>query len=107
MTAEKKSILKELKQILEGRFGGALIDVVLFGSQLKGSDNADSDFDVLIILEETPGWKVEREIFDLCYDIDLKYGIITDVHVLSKSDLSEPKGRQPIFVNALADGMHV
>ncbi len=49
-------------------------------------------------------WKLEREISDVCYDIDLKFGILRDTHVLSESDLTTPRGKQPIFVNAINKG---
>jgi len=42
----------------------------------------------------------------LCYEIDLKYGIITDTHILSEEELGSLRGKQPIFMNALTNGFH-
>jgi len=106
MKIDKKVVLKDLNNLLRVRFGDDLRDVVLFGSQANGTAHKDSDYDFLIVLKEKVDWKIEREISDLCYEIDLKYDIITDIHILSEGELSTIRGRQPIFVNALANGLY-
>jgi hypothetical protein len=44
---------------------------------------------------------MQRQISDLCYEIELKYNIITDTHIISEKEFSELRGKQPIFVNAI------
>jgi predicted nucleotidyltransferase len=102
MTDKKYIIVKDLKSILSDRFKDNLKHLILFGSQLSDNANQDSDYDILILLKQKVDWKTEREISDLCYEIDLKYGIITDTHILSEEDLNTPRGKQPVFVNALS-----
>lgn len=106
MTEEKIKILTDLKRSLSERFNENLKDVVLFGSQLTENYSKDSDYDILIIVKQNTDWELEREISDICYDIDLKYGILTDTHVLSISDLDSPRGKQPIFLNAISKGYY-
>lgn len=89
------------------RLNDNLIDIVLFGSQLSGKNNQNSDYDILILVKNNFGWKFEKEISDICYDIDLKYGILTDTHVLSETELASLRGRQPIFANAVQRGLRV
>jgi predicted nucleotidyltransferase len=79
----------------------------LFGSQVYGNSHKDSDYDLLVILKDKADWKIEREISDMCYEIDLKYNIITDTHIISEPELSTLRGKQPIFVNAISNGLHV
>ena len=79
---------------------------MLFGSPANGTAHKDSDYDFLIILKQKVDWKTEGEISDLCYEIDLNYDILTDLHVLSEGELSTIRGRQPIFVDALANGLY-
>ncbi|PKP41966.1 MAG: nucleotidyltransferase domain-containing protein [Bacteroidetes bacterium HGW-Bacteroidetes-12] len=107
MTEEKIKILIDLKKSLSKRFNEDLKDVVLFGSQLTEDNSKDSDYDILIIVKRKTNWELEREISDICYDIDLKYGILTDTHVLGESELNSPRGKQPIFINAISNGYHV
>ena len=91
--------------LLKKRFADDLKDVVLFGSHANGPTRKDSDYDILIILKNKPDWVIEREISDLCYEVDLKYNLTTDTHVIGEPELNTLRGKQPIFVNAIATGL--
>ena len=106
MSINNKQILSEIKVSLMSRFSDNLRDVVLFGSQASGRQHKDSDYDILIVLKNKVGWREEREISDLCYNIELKYNIITDTHIISEPELSTLRGTQPIFINALEKGIY-
>ncbi|MEI6048854.1 MAG: nucleotidyltransferase domain-containing protein [Bacteroidota bacterium] len=106
MRVNKHVILKELSHLLKDRFLDDLKDVVLFGSHIYGKAHKYSDYDFLIILKQKVDWKTEREISDICYEIDLKFNIITDIHIIGESELSTLRGKQPIFVNAISNGLH-
>ena len=106
MNSLKIKILQDLKQRLADRLEDNLKDVVLFGSQLTEKSSEDSDFDILIVVRNNKTWKLEREISDICYEVELEYGIITDSHILSESELNAPRGKQPIFLNAITKGYH-
>ena len=106
MTNSKLKILKDLKNNLLKRLGENLSDIILFGSQLSDLQNPESDYDILIIVKNKPDWKLEREISDICYEIHLKYGILTDTHILSETELNTPRGKQPVFVKAINQGFH-
>ena len=100
-------IVKELKQILVDKLGDDVAEVVLFGSQLKGTAHQDSDVDVLIVLNSDYDWKKKREISDLCYGIDLKYDIFLDTQLISLNELKNSiRGKHPLFTDALKEGYH-
>lgn len=106
MRKNNRVVLNDLSDLLKARFADNLKEVVLFGSRADGTAHKDSDYDFLIILKEKADWKTEREISDLCYEIDLKYNIVTDTHILSEEEFATLRGKQPIFVNALSNGLH-
>ena len=99
-------ILKELKAHLKKHLGNEIKEVILFGSRLSDMAENDSDYDILIIIKEKPDWPKRRIISDLCYDIELKYNIIMDKHLLGESELTSLRGRQPIFKKALKNGLY-
>ena len=103
---KNKKILNDLSNLLKSRFGSDIKDIILFGSQLTGKGKSDSDYDILIVMKKKTHWKIEREISDLCFEIDLKYGIITDTHILSEEEINSLRVKQPIFVNALSNGLY-
>jgi predicted nucleotidyltransferase len=107
MSSVEELILKDLQNILKLRFKDELLDFVLFGSKASGVSNADSDYDILIVLKNKPDWKLEREISDICFGIDLKYNVITDTLIISEPELRNLRGKQPVYVNALENGIRL
>ena len=105
MGTENKIIILELKNHLINNYGDSVKDVVLFGSHARGDSNNFSDYDVLIILKNDYSGKDENRILDLCYDINLKYEILLDVHIISNNELKSIRGKQPIFINAIKSGI--
>lgn len=104
---DSRLIVKELKRILTKNLGDDVAEVVLFGSQLKGTTQPDSDIDVLVVLKSDSGWKNRRKINDLCYKLDLKYEVFLDTQIISIQELNTGlRGKHPIFVNALKEGYH-
>lgn len=99
-------ILTELKNHLLQHYGHSIIEVILFGSRTHGDSKPDSDYDILILLDQDYSGKDENKILDLCYDICLKYNILFDVHLLSKEEINSIRGRQPVFVNAIKSGIY-
>ena len=106
MNANKNDILKDFSQILRLRFSDDLKDLVLFGSRISVNAQKDSDYDFLVILKQKADWKIEREISDLSYELELKYNIVTDTHILGELELTTLRGKQPIYVNAIEKGLH-
>ena len=70
-------ILKELKEVLSRSFGDKIDRVILFGSRCKGTGHTYSDYDILIILSTDYDWMMEDNILNICYDIDLKYDLLS------------------------------
>ena len=103
---DNRLILTDLKHRLKEQYTDSLRNVVLFGSQANNKSHEFSDYDILILLNQDYNRNDENKILDICYDIDLKYNIIIDAHLLSIKELDSKRGRQPIFVNALKNGIY-
>ena len=103
---DKMTILFDLKGKLKDQYPDSLKSVILFGSRAKGTNTGFSDFDVLILMDKDYTWRDENKILDICYDIDLKYNILIDAHLLSTKELNTLRGRQPLFMNALNYGIY-
>lgn len=103
----KQIILRALKTKLEEAYSDSIVSVILFGSQANNSAREDSDYDILILLKKEYSSKDETNILDLCYDIDLEYNILIDAHILSIQELNSLRGKQPIFVNAIKNGIYI
>lgn len=102
---DKHQILIDLKGRLQELSSVSINNIVLFGSQANDNANEFSDFDILILLTNDYTQKDEELILDICYEMDLKYDILIDVHLLSIKEINSKRGKQPIFVNALKNGV--
>ena len=103
---DKTQILIDLKRRLQDHDSVSINNIVLFGSQANNNANEFSDYDILIILNNDYTQQDEDQILDICYDVDLKYNILIDPHLLSIKEIASKRGKQPIFVNALKDGIY-
>ncbi len=100
-----RQAMQELKELLLQHFPDDIEKVILFGSQVTGQAREFSDYDVLLILKHTYDWKFKRKIFDTTYDIDLKYDILTDIKLISTSELQTIKGKLFFIQDALEHGV--
>ncbi len=102
----KTKIIQQLKKALKSKYGDRIKNLILFGSQASGTAAEYSDYDVLIITREKPDWRIEREISDICYEIELEHDIFIDTLIISEPELGTIRGKQPIYLNALKNGIY-
>lgn len=106
-TENNLRIIKSLKSLLKNHFGSNIQDVILFGSQLKGTSTQFSDYDILIILKNDYDWKYQDKITDVVYDMELDYNILFDKHLVSLNEIKNSlKGEEPIYKNAIKYGLY-
>lgn len=80
----EQEALKVLRTELKKRYNP--IDMRLFGSKARGESTLDSDIDVFIVLREV-NWKIEREIYDLCFEISLEHDVLISPIIFSEEEL--------------------
>ena len=76
-----KGILQEYVKGLLKIIGKDLKQVILYGSYARGEQDREeeiSDIDIMILvdLDEEDIKKIEKEVIDYSYDLDLKYDIL-------------------------------
>ena len=97
--------LNDLKQSLNLDF--QLIDLRLYGSKARGTADADSDIDVMIELEELHPTLYEK-VFDLLFDINLRYGVFISAVLFGRKELEDgPMSASPLFKAIERDGVRL
>jgi len=100
-----KAALSELKRALLKKFPEDIEKIILFGSRVTGSARKYSDYDILIVLKHDYSWEFKRVIQEVCWEIDYKYEILTDVKIISVNEMNSIRGKQPYILNALEIGV--
>ena len=106
MTQTTKHILEALRSRLEGIYGERLTAMVLFGSHARSDADAESDIDVLVVLEPPvdPSEEIARTgetVASLCLENDV---VIACVFV----DTRSYETRQwPLLRNVRSEGVPV
>jgi len=103
----KRTIIKELKAALVARFGQDIKDVILFGSRATGKAHKNSDYDVLVILNNDYDWRYRDKITTVVYDLELKYDIFIDIKIISTHELFQTiEGKHPLYQDAMQGGIY-
>ncbi|MDI6759902.1 MAG: nucleotidyltransferase domain-containing protein [Candidatus Brocadiaceae bacterium] len=95
--------IQQLASTLRKRFGTHLVKIILFGSRARGDYEPDSDYDVLVLLDE-----VTKEIRDEIDEIVWQIGWDNDVLITSiVHDVRtfETHLYEPLFINVRKEGI--
>jgi uncharacterized protein len=105
LSANENKAIKEFKEKIINRFKFA--EVVLFGSKARGNYDNDSDIDVLVLLSEESNICIEEEIFDIGFDIEIKYDVVLGILVHSKVFWNSKGSLMPIHQEIERDGIQI
>lgn len=60
--------------------------VMLYGSKARGTDDEESDIDLLVLTSRKLGWKERDAITDALFDIELAHGVVISSLVLPAAE---------------------
>ncbi len=104
---KRDKILKAVKARLVAAFGDKIKDVILFGSRAWGKPQRWSDWDFVVVVRGEYDWETVRAIRFIMADIDLDYDVFTQTLVISEIELTNSlRGRQPVFTDAIQNGVY-
>lgn len=102
----EKKALQELKEKLLERFPDA--EIILYGSKARGDFDEESDIDLLILLERPVNGRLEEEITEITYDIELKYDALFGKIIENKDFWNSPLANaMPLHWNIDREGVHI
>ncbi len=77
LTDEDRRAIVRFRDELRARYGVRVRDLRLYGSKVRGDDHAESDIDLLVLLDAVD-WPTERAIINLAGDIDPRLAPVID-----------------------------
>lgn len=105
-SARLEQILRELRYGLERIYGSRLVNVILFGSQARGEAEADSDIDVLVVLQGPvdPNAEISR-VSPFKVSLCLKYDVVISCVYVSEAEFRQDES--PLLLNIRREGVPV
>ena len=97
-------IVRQLKKKISDKY--ELHEIRIFGSSARGNRRVDSDIDVFVHLSQV-NRQIEEDLFDIAYELELKYDCLIDLIVFSDESLKGMYAGTPIYQAVLSEGMVV
>lgn len=105
MTQKKiRQIVSELKSRIAAKY--SLKEIRIFGSSARGDRRPESDIDVFVHLSHIDR-QTEEDLFDMAYDLELKYDCLIDLIIIDDRNLRGDSGTAPIYEQIRTEGMLV
>ena len=99
----QQNMLKKIKQIVLDRDPSA--KVYLFGSRARGTMKPDSDWDLLILLNQDKiSVEAERNVTYPLYDLEFEIGEVISPIVYSEKEWNSKHSVTPFYSNVMREG---
>jgi uncharacterized protein len=89
LSSGDRQALEDYTSRLRFALGERIVELRLFGSKARGEGNAESDIDVLVVVEALDP-KTETQIVDLAFDVNLDHGVVISPVVFSRETRDHP-----------------
>ncbi len=99
-----KAALDEFLAELRGLYGARLVRAVLYGSRARGEAEADSDIDVLVVLDPLGDlWQELSRIQPLASRISMNYDVVLSAMPVDVASYDHPD--TPLLLNSRREGL--
>ena len=100
----RPEVVKQIKQTIEKTDSTAR--AILYGSEARGDARADSDIDVLILLEgDKRNLRREEELSGALYELELKTGVLISPMIMLRKQWENRPFKTPFYVNVMNEGI--
>lgn len=97
------SIIDKIKQTLSERYED-FKGIYFYGSRVRGDNNQDSDYDIVIVFDREIDWKFKNEVRSIVYLFMVENDLLIDCKVISQKGISDPS--TPFEVNVKKEGIY-
>ena len=100
---ETSSVLTAVKQRLHETLRDNMRQIILFGSRSRGDEERDSDYDILLLVDERTR-ALEDQVDDIAYEMLDRYGAVVTIFVFGVETFKR-EIHEPLFCNIRREGV--
>ena len=80
LSASDRRAVEDAAALLRRQFPVA--EIVLFGSKARGTDDRESDIDLLIVTSRLLSWRERRSVTEALFDLELKHDVVISTMIV-------------------------
>jgi len=104
LNENERKALTELKKSLKKDY--QVSEIVLYGSKARAESDTESDIDVLVVLDNKVDDALREKIFNLSFEIELKYDVVFGILIEQGNFWSSSRAKSmPIYWNIKREGI--
>jgi predicted nucleotidyltransferase len=105
LAPNEQAAVTEYVACIRKRFAEDVLSVTLFGSKARGDMSAESDIDLLVLVDEESR-EIRSELWRIASDVSLEYNVVLSVRIFAQSRWAETRRiRLPLYRAIVADGV--
>jgi predicted nucleotidyltransferase len=107
LTPEDQTWLEAYRQALARQFPALVRHLILFGSKARGTATADSDLDLLVVIQQGD-WRLKEAVTEAGYLLAIDTDVVPSIIVLTLEEWSRLQKRAaPFWQTVTRDGVTV
>jgi predicted nucleotidyltransferase len=105
LTPNERAAVMEYVARIRSRFPQHILAVMLFGSKARGDADAESDIDLLVLVDEESG-EFRSHLWHVASDVSLEFNVVISARVFGQVRWEEARRmRLPLYRAIVADGV--
>ena len=105
LMSNDQAAIKDYVARIRGRFPNRILAVTLFGSKARGDADAESDIDLLVMVDAEDR-EFRSELWRIASDVSLDYNVVLSARVFGRDRWAEARRiRLPLYRAIVADGV--
>jgi predicted nucleotidyltransferase len=99
---QRTHAIEEFARRLRQDLSTNIVDVRLFGSEARGESTAESDIDILVVVQpDNQRVALETRVVDIAFDVNLKFNLFISPSVVTPAILNHPIWRESPFIETV------
>jgi len=105
LTSNDQTAVMEYIARIRSRFSDRILAVILFGSKARGEASAESDIDLLVLVDADNN-ELRSELWRIASDVSLEYNVVLSPRVFGQARWAEARRmRLPLYRAIAEDGV--